>query len=146
MAHANSGLDEQDNVKSVQRRSSFPTNSSLALPQCRRAQRHIESFSYLAEMRRLPGAVRERCAARHSDRPTPASAGRTRSRRTSQDGYELRDCNSRDRGGILVTDKHLRREESVAMKIDRIQPEGMSVRIQQGEARLFARRRGHRPG
>src|SRR5262249_41231095 len=29
--------------------------------------------------------------------------------------------------------KHLRREKSVAMKIDRIQPEGMSVRIQQGK-------------
>ena len=43
------------------------------------------------------------------------------------------DCNSRDRGGILGTDEHLRREKSVAMKIDRIQPEGMSVRIQQGK-------------
>src|SRR6516165_7496392 len=47
-------------------------------------------------------------------------------------GYELRDCNGRDRGGILGTDEHLRRKESVAMKIDRIQPEGVSVRIQQG--------------
>jgi hypothetical protein len=45
----------------------------------------------------------------------------------------LPDCNSRDRGGILGTDEHLRREESVAMKIDRIQPEGMSVRLQQGK-------------
>jgi 2-iminobutanoate/2-iminopropanoate deaminase len=45
----------------------------------------------------------------------------------------LPDCNSRDCGGILGTDEHLRREKSVAMKIDRIQPEGMSVRIQQGK-------------
>jgi hypothetical protein len=41
----------------------------------------------------------------------------------------LPDCNSRDRGGILGIDEHLRREKSVAMKIDRIQPEDMSVRM-----------------
>src|SRR6516165_3431001 len=45
----------------------------------------------------------------------------------------LPDCNNRDRGGILGIDEHLQQERSVAMKIDRIQPEGMSVRIQQGK-------------
>jgi hypothetical protein len=45
----------------------------------------------------------------------------------------LSDCNSRDGGRILGNDEHLRREKSVTMKIDRIQPNGMSVRIQQGK-------------
>jgi 2-iminobutanoate/2-iminopropanoate deaminase len=45
----------------------------------------------------------------------------------------LPDCNSRDRSGILGADEHLRREKSMAMKIDRIQPAGMNVRMQQGK-------------
>jgi 2-iminobutanoate/2-iminopropanoate deaminase len=45
----------------------------------------------------------------------------------------LLNCNSRDRSGILCADENLLREKSVAMKIDRIQPAGMNVRIQQGK-------------
>src|SRR6202030_2468417 len=40
----------------------------------------------------------------------------------------------RNRSGILGADERLRREKSMAMKIDRIQPASMNVRIQQGKA------------
>ena len=39
----------------------------------------------------------------------------------------------RDRSGILGADEHLLQEKSMAMKIDRIQPAGMNVRMQQGK-------------
>jgi 2-iminobutanoate/2-iminopropanoate deaminase len=45
----------------------------------------------------------------------------------------LPDCNSRDRSGILLADEYLLRGRAMAMKIDRIQPAGMNVRIQQGK-------------
>ncbi len=45
----------------------------------------------------------------------------------------LPDCNSRDRSRILGADEHLLRGRVMAMKIDRIQPAGMNVRIQQGK-------------
>src|SRR5215471_11849047 len=40
---------------------------------------------------------------------------------------------SQDRSGILGADEHLLRGRVMAMKIDRIQPAGMNVRIQQGK-------------
>src|SRR4029453_178672 len=45
----------------------------------------------------------------------------------------LPDCNSRDRSGILLAAEHLLQGRAMAMKIDRLQPAGRNVRIQQGK-------------
>jgi enamine deaminase RidA (YjgF/YER057c/UK114 family) len=43
------------------------------------------------------------------------------------------DCNRREPGGILGAGEHLGWEIAMALKIDRIQPAGMNVRMQQGK-------------
>src|SRR5215813_11342441 len=58
----------------------------------------------------------------------------------------LPDCNSRDRSGILGADEHLLRGKSYGHE-DRPDPAcGHERPHTAGEARLFARRHGHRPG
>jgi enamine deaminase RidA (YjgF/YER057c/UK114 family) len=42
-------------------------------------------------------------------------------------------CNRREPGGILGAGEHLGSEIAVAVKIDRIPPAGMNVRMQQGK-------------
>src|SRR5215472_16288240 len=70
-------------------------------------------------------------------RPLPGRAQTTNKRGQRSFPYaceaSFADCNRREPDGILGTGEHLGWEIAMAVKIDRIQPAGVNVRLQQGK-------------